>query len=65
MINDGPTNAPMLEIDDSEKNKSIVHGRQTINNLSAKALEFLCHLQIKKVFRDKLEFHLRVYLSQK
>ena len=34
-----------------------------INDLAANALQFLCHLHFKKVFKDKSEFHL--YLLQK
>ena len=46
-----------------KKNKSIVFARQTINNLTANALESLYYLHIKKVFGDKSEF--RLYLLQK
>ena len=38
---------------------------QTIDDLTANALEFLYYLDIKKVFGDKSEFHLLAYLLQK
>ena len=46
--NDGPTNAPMLKIEGQENKKSIVCARQTIDNLTANALEFL-YLHIIKM----------------